>query len=189
MRNKLLIGLSVIVILMGGFYFFYEKILIKMSEDKAPRPSILIKDMSKRESNAFHFTNQDSIIYNQIFWNKSQKEYFYPNEQEISDIDIDKEFGNKKLQPGVLPKNYELSMTYSNEHLKPSFILGKIKDEEGNLYNWKQEYSRVDSEHNYLIHIPEFKGNTAKVFMRNLWLNNDGKCYGVLDQLIYLKKE
>lgn len=182
----------VILVGLAFYYSFLNKTSVKMIiEDVPPQPSVKITDNSKnskKESNSFIFTEQKDILFKQIFWNKTQKSDFYQNQIKTNDTDIDKIFEQEQLTPGPLPKNYEISMNLSEKELKPSVILGKIKDEKGNSYNWEQPYQRKDNDSSYLINIPDFQGESAKVSLRIIWLNDDDKCYGVAEQLMILKK-
>ncbi|PET37893.1 hypothetical protein CN520_24450 [Bacillus cereus] len=159
---------------------------------KAPEPSIDIMDMSRysktESNNLFVFEGNHSYI-NQVFWNESKKDNFYKKQLEVNDVNMDTVLKNKVLEPGPMFQNYKLAATFSSKAAKPAVILGQIRDEKGHTYTWKEPYKTENSLDKGLVTLPKFEGETAKVALRYIWLNEDQKCYGVVDQFIILKKQ
>lgn len=172
-----------------------HKDLLNQKDSQAPEPSIDIVDMSrnsKTETNNMFVFVDNHTYFNQVFWNETKKDNFYKKQIETNDVDIDMVLKDRALESGPLFENYQLAATFTSKSEKPSFILGQIKDENGKIYRWKQPYEwkeKEANEKNALVNLPSFEGKTAKVALRFIWLNDNQKCYGVVDQFIILKKQ
>lgn len=162
-------------------------------KDKAPDPSISIEDLgnsNKERPNIFYFdTEQGRSLFDVIFWDELKEDHYYQGQIKNNDVKIDTVFKGNKIEVGPLPQSYELAMTFSQKEPFPSNILGKVKDDKGHTYNWKQSYEREDTDHDYLINLPKFKGKKAKVALRMIWLNKNGDCIGVADKFFILEKQ
>lgn len=162
-------------------------------KDKTPDPSIRIEDLdnnNKERPNIFYFdTEQGRSLFEVIFWDKMEDDHYYQGQIKNNDVRIDRVFKGKKIEVGPLPKNYELAMTFSQKEPFPSTILGKVQDDKGHTYNWKQSYESKAADHDYLINLPKFKGKKAKIALRMIWLNKNGDCIGVADKFFILEKQ
>ncbi|MED2038317.1 hypothetical protein P4V58_14130 [Bacillus wiedmannii] len=162
----------------------------KFSSDnsQAPEPSIDIVDMSKESktevNNMFVFIDNYTVL-NQIFWRGSEKEDFYKGQLKENDVNIAKSLENKPLKSGPLFENHKMSATFSSKALKPTLVLGKLEDDLGHTSTWKQSYTAEDA----VINIPEFEGETAKIALRFIWLDDNERCYGVVDTFVSVKKQ
>ncbi|MCY7769290.1 hypothetical protein MOF38_00375 [Bacillus haynesii] len=162
-------------------------------KDNAPDPSVSVEDLDKNIKegpNTFYFdTEQGRSLFDVVFWDELKEDHHYQGQIKNNDVKIDEVFKGKKIEIGPLPKHYELAMTFSQKEPFPSIILGKVKDDKGHTYNWKQSYDRKDADHAYLINLPEFKGEKAQVALRMVWLNKNGECIGVADKFFILDKQ
>ncbi|HDR6390234.1 hypothetical protein [Bacillus thuringiensis] len=160
--------------------------------NNAPEPTIKIKNIAENanpDANTFVFSGSDnSSFFKEVFWSKSEKNNFYKGQIKTNDINIDETFNKEKIIESPLPKKYELTASLNVSAVKPNMILGKLKDDLGQEYTWEQPFKRESVDHNYVIDLPSFKGKTAKIAIRFVWLNNK-ECYGVADQLFILKKQ
>ncbi|WP_020061320.1 M56 family metallopeptidase [Bacillus sp. 123MFChir2] len=168
-------------------------------DEEAPDPGLDITDISKKTKKERHTvvlpTETHRSLFKEVFWNQSKKGELYKGQIQTNDIDIDQAFANETVEISPLPSKYKMAASFSRKNPWPVFILGKLKDEKGNTYTWKQPYQ---NEHPYqdpilyldhVVDLPNFEGETAKVALRFIWLTDEGKCYGVGDKLFMLKKQ
>ncbi|MCM3736405.1 M56 family metallopeptidase [Bacillus cytotoxicus] len=168
-------------------------------DEEAPDPGLDITDISKKTKKERHTvvlpTETHRSLFKEVFWNQSKKGEFYKGQIQTNDIDIDQAFANETIEISPLPSKYKMDASFSRKNPWPVFILGKLKDEKGNTYTWKQPYQNEYPYQDpilYLDHVvdlPNFEGETAKVALRFIWLTDEGKCYGVGDKLFMLKKQ
>lgn len=162
-------------------------------KDKAPDPSVSIKDLdnsTKNDSKIFYFdTEQKQSLFKVIFWENLKEDRYYQGQIKNNDVTIENVFKGEDLEVGPLPKNYELAMTFSQKEPPPSKILGKLKDDRGVTHQWEQPYASPDADHEYLINLPTFKGQKAKIALRMIWLNKDNDCIGVADKYFVVSKQ
>ncbi|MEH7674752.1 MULTISPECIES: hypothetical protein [Bacillus] len=162
-------------------------------KDKAPDPSISIKDLdnsTKDEPKIFYFdTEQKQSLFKVIFWEQLKEKHYYQGEIKNNDVAIENVFKREDIEVGPLPKNYELAMTFSQKEPPPTKILGKLKDDRGAIHQWEQSYDIPDADHDFLINLPKFKGQKAEIALRMIWLNKDNNCIGVADKYFVVSKQ
>lgn len=162
-------------------------------KDRAPDPSVSIEDLDKNTKDnpkIFYFdTEQKQSLFKVIFWENLKEDHYYQGQIKNNDVAIENVFKGADIEVGPLPKNYELAMTFSQKEPPPSKILGKLKDDRGVTHQWEQPYDRLDADRDYLINLPTFKGQKAKIALRMIWLNKDNDCIGVADKYLIVSKK
>lgn len=168
-------------------------------DQEVPDSGLSVTDIAgktKKERHSYVFaTELNRSSFTEVFWNQSKKGELYKGQIETNDMDIEQAFANKTLAVGPLPSKYKIDASFSRKNPWPAYVLGKLQDEKGNTYTWKQPYQNEKPYQDpilyldHVIDIPTFEGETAKVALRFIWLNDKGECYGVGDKLFLLKKQ
>ncbi|MCY8208548.1 MULTISPECIES: hypothetical protein [Bacillus subtilis group] len=166
---------------------------VKMVTDSVSEPIIVITDTSKdpkSENNDFWLDSESKNIYfKKIFWSSDfNNGPFYNKQVETNNADIKKLLEDKKTDIVPLPKHNKIEMVKELKHPTPNYILGKIRDEKGEEVTWKQTYKDPGPDADFQIKLPSFKGKSAVVSLRFIWLNENHDCYGVADKIFNIKK-
>lgn len=165
-------------------------------QQKVKEPIITIDDTTSQKENLRRTElgqNGNNTIFKQIFLGKADGKSFYNKQIETNDTSINKDLVNKKLKIANLPDKHYAFLTGISNKTKPSYLLGRIEQQNDKVIQWKQEIKYVKKMgtkdvYQYEIKIPAFEGEQAKISFRYIWLNDDNKCYSVADQLFILKK-